>query len=560
VTLIYLFMTSEGSNYLVLGTPTDLYSYNSNVLNYISPIYNTGTASASGTAVTGTGTSWNTQPAGDTWFNAKAGDQISFGSASVTSPTATWYTIQSVGSNTAITLTASAGTIGNGAYTIRRRFTGSDITTRWQVEPFVDVGSPPTDQLVFTNGLDNVCSWNGTTAQVVKQTGLGFTCTCLKQFKDVMIYGNVTQGVNVLETTIITSDAGLPFNAGSASTGIAAQFIVQGGTDPIITMQRLGDYLAIYCQHTIIVAQAVGAPLLYTFRLAVQGKGPMAQNGFAIFPYNHQFIAPDGMYTFDGNTALPINTHVWRNVISSIDKKRQTNIFSFLDETNGEQIWSVPQTTDPGSGTASSQNVQAWVEHYLEETAGQAQSALIASAMGINRPYSKRSFPFTAVGNFLNQAVTLWNQLTNQWNTYNYRWNDAFFSATFPLIMVGDVNGNIYQLNTSQTGNGTSLQSYVTFGRKALVDGKMRAMLRRVYPFLSYFPTGTNITCAFSDFASTPAQRQASFTYGAETNIEQFFVSVYRRGRYLDLTIGDVLSNVWTINGYDLDVLPGGLR
>lgn len=66
-------------------------------------VYSTGTVSVSGTAVTGTGTLW-------TDSRLKAGSRIGFGS---TDPNqiSTWYEISSIGSNTSITLTASAGTI-----------------------------------------------------------------------------------------------------------------------------------------------------------------------------------------------------------------------------------------------------------------------------------------------------------------------------------------------------------------------------------------------------------------------------------------------------------------
>ena len=73
-------------------------------------LYITGTASASGTAVTGTGTAWLAS-------RLSAGCRIGFGS---TDPTqiSTWYEISAIGSDTGITLTATAGTIGDGAYVI----------------------------------------------------------------------------------------------------------------------------------------------------------------------------------------------------------------------------------------------------------------------------------------------------------------------------------------------------------------------------------------------------------------------------------------------------------
>jgi hypothetical protein len=72
--------------------------------------YTTGTAAASGTAVTGTSTAWQTS-------RLAVGSRIGFGSTDPSAIT-TWYEISAIGSDTGITLTSSAGTIADGAYVI----------------------------------------------------------------------------------------------------------------------------------------------------------------------------------------------------------------------------------------------------------------------------------------------------------------------------------------------------------------------------------------------------------------------------------------------------------
>jgi hypothetical protein len=67
--------------------------------------YTTGTVGVSGTAVTGSGTGWLT--------GLSVGSRIGFGSTDPTQIT-TWYQISAIGSDTSITLTASAGTIAAG--------------------------------------------------------------------------------------------------------------------------------------------------------------------------------------------------------------------------------------------------------------------------------------------------------------------------------------------------------------------------------------------------------------------------------------------------------------
>lgn len=72
--------------------------------------YNTGTVTVSGTSVTGTGTAWSSA-------GIKAGQQIAFDNNNpiYASP---WYTIQSVNSDTSITLTSSAPSKTNVQYVI----------------------------------------------------------------------------------------------------------------------------------------------------------------------------------------------------------------------------------------------------------------------------------------------------------------------------------------------------------------------------------------------------------------------------------------------------------
>lgn len=72
--------------------------------------YSTGTASVSGTAVTGSGTAWSAS-------RLAVGSRIGFGSTDATAIT-TWYEISSITDDTNIVLTESAGTIADGPYVI----------------------------------------------------------------------------------------------------------------------------------------------------------------------------------------------------------------------------------------------------------------------------------------------------------------------------------------------------------------------------------------------------------------------------------------------------------
>lgn len=69
-------------------------------------VYSAGTVAVSGTGVTGTSTAWSAS-------RLAVGSRIGFGSTNPADIT-TWYEISAIGSDTGITLTGSAGTIGSG--------------------------------------------------------------------------------------------------------------------------------------------------------------------------------------------------------------------------------------------------------------------------------------------------------------------------------------------------------------------------------------------------------------------------------------------------------------
>jgi hypothetical protein len=558
VTLIASLTTRVGVTSLIFGTPTDLYLYStggSGSVTYLSPRYATGTVAASGTAVTGTGTLWATTPGGGTRHNARAGDQISFGNNAQNNPSATWYTIQTVNTDTSITLTASAGTVTGGtAYTIRQTFAGT-AATPWTYDVFVNAQPSSTDNIYFTNGVDPVVRWDGTssTVSILNLNGQSIICQTLAVYKNQLLLANIVQSGTIKPTDLLNSDVSSPevFNS-----GLAGQFKVSGLTDQIVRLARLGDYLVIYLKSDIILANFVGDPLVYTFQTISNGKGLASTRGVALYPSYHEFIGADNLYIFDGSNVRPMSNHVWREVIRTEDPARTSMVFNHLDESRGDYIWSVPLTTDPGAGTITSPPVVAFVEHYLE-TLNEAGFQLLGST----RPHSKRSFPFTSSGTYARQSTLTWNQLTNAWQTYNFKWNDQFFAASFPLSIVGDVNGSVWVLNGSQDANGAGLNSYVTFGRRATIDGKNRGLVTRIYPFMTQFSTPVNVTANLADFAIGPATIMQTASYDQTLPEGLFFAPIYRVGRYIDVQIGSAgPGQPWEVSGYDLAVTPGGMR
>lgn len=92
--------------FITLTYPAATVGHTIKGMRMVRELYTTGTVGVSGTAVTGSGSTWSTD-------KMTVGSRIGFGS---TDPTqiATWYRISAVGSDTGITLLTSAGTITAG--------------------------------------------------------------------------------------------------------------------------------------------------------------------------------------------------------------------------------------------------------------------------------------------------------------------------------------------------------------------------------------------------------------------------------------------------------------
>lgn len=543
VKLIVLFERRDGTTRMIFGTPKDIYRYeaSTDTLTFLTPQYDEGTVAVSGTTVTGTSTQWSAD-------GIVAGMEIAF-SANENDPDATWYEIDEVGSDTSITLTESAGTISAGAdYTIRQTFTDDDPLTFWDYDVFINDLNSGDDLIVFTNGVDDIMYWNGDDT-TLSNAGLSFRARVVSTFSNMMIYANITDSGGAKPSSIINSDIGNPLDV---SSGLAEEFVVHSGPDPIIEARPLGDSLALYSQNRVTMIQFVGDPLIFTFRQAVSNHGPFGARAVADFGDHHKFIAYDGAYIFDGATLVGVDMHVWAELIRTRAPEISSLIFHHFDDERGELIWSLPITGDTAEGGPS----VATTEHYAEP---------VDRGRGEQTPYSRRDFPFTTAGYFRQQDSQTWANITGSWEDNTFRWDAQYYFAEAPLSLVGGPDGKIYTLNVGQTKDGTAFdRSYVRFPRRALYDGRVRGLISRIYPFArSVTGSGSDlgVTLYVSDFASGDRAATPTLPFDLSNPEGEFFVTPYRRGRYYEVEFGnDASSTEWTLDGYDLDARPGGRR
>lgn len=542
VTLVDSYFDRTSAQTVIFGTPTDLYQYDAgtDTVAYLTPIEVTGTVdvSAADPAVVAENTStsdWDT-------IGIKAGDEISFGSASETDPDATWYVIASVDNDDQLTLeTAVAGAPLTGSdFTIRRLFTGS-LNTPWEGVTFLHEASADEDLYIATNGVDDIVTWNGSDASA-EFAGLGFKAYHLNLFKNMVVASAITDTGEFFPSQIRNSDPGSPLNF---TTGLASALTAHDGSDEVSAAIPLGDSLVLYSERHIVISDFVGDPFIFVLRDAVPNLGPISGRLVGDFGDEHVFIGPDAQYSFDGATVQESGNQAFRDLLRKRDPTRTLRAWSHFDEENGDLIWAVPLIGDDDTSAGPR---RSYVDHYLEETKGDIT------------PVSSRDMPFTASGFFERQTTLTWDQISDMWEDLNFRWNDIFFSAAFPFNLMGDADGYVYTLNTAQTGNGAALDSFVRTGRFALGDGFMRGLLARVYPFATEFASNVlHVRTRMFDSANGPLQFVDEVDFALDMDDGMHFASIFRAGRFFELEFHSD-GGAWELAGWDVEVRPGGYR
>jgi hypothetical protein len=176
----------------------------------------------------------------------------------------------------------------------------------------VHVHVPSAQSVIFTNGVDRVQIFDGSTCQELTEifTDISVTtCETVGLFANSVILGNITEGGAQKPHKVYWSDTGDPNEWATGNSGNDELFDTR---DPIVGMKLLGDVNIIYRSRSIIRQEFVGTELQYfNFRTMIfgeefgaQGVGAVGHN--AIFPFEseHIFMSRDGIYSYKGGFSV----------------------------------------------------------------------------------------------------------------------------------------------------------------------------------------------------------------------------------------------------------------
>lgn len=305
------------------------------------------------------------------------------------------------------------------------------------------------DLFIFTNNVDRIKRWNGT-GNIANLGGLT-TAVITGGTTDVQTAKGLTSFAGFLHLAATIEDGTRQSQRwrwsrfGNAESwdntgtyGQAGYADLTDGPDKLQTVKRLGgDFVALYKENSIHIAQYVGPPTVWSRRLVVDGIGLMAPGAVASIINEHIFLANDNFYVFNGISIKPIGDAIFDTFILELNPEKSHLVWAHTIYEKHEVIFGYPSggSEVPNKAVVLNYKTGAW---------------------------SFRDMPFLTMGPYRrSDSADSWNSDSEAWDDDDTRWDDASFSANAPQHLAGANDGYIHDYGMGYSQDGSAHNSYV---------------------------------------------------------------------------------------------------
>ncbi|MDD4924286.1 MAG: hypothetical protein PHF74_05575 [Dehalococcoidales bacterium] len=268
------------------------------------------------------------------------------------------------------------------------------------------------DTFVFTNGVDPIKKWTGS-SNVVVLGGSPNVSKYLTEYYRYLILGNLTD----YPSNIQWGRLGYLEDFTNGDTGEQ----VIDGEDHIRGFAKLGDYLLIFKERSIFRAFPIGGDLVFNIgRIndkigASAGHSIVVANGVVYF-----FGGDNRFYACVGTNEAPEISQAIPDLCDSINPDKRELIYGTYQEGLNRIVWLVP------TGTSTTCN-----EMFIYDLDTQAWSRAIMEASVL------------CPGGYIMQASRTWNEQADTWDTATGRWNDVTLLAGRTANIAGEYDGTV---------------------------------------------------------------------------------------------------------------------
>lgn len=327
------------------------------------------------------------------------------------------------------------------------------------------------DLFVFTDNFSRVRKWTGTGNQAVLggltscEDGLGTGTIDCQAAKSLTSFAGFLHLANTIENgdrkaqrwrwSRFENAEGWDNIATYGQAGFAD---LTDGPDKLQKVKRLGgDFLALYKEKSIHIAQYVGPPTVWARRLAAPGVGLLSPGAVADLGSEHVFVGTENIYLFNGLSLKPIGHQVFNTFINELNPSAVHMMWSHVIHEENEIIFAYP------SGGNTTPN-KAMVYNYFNDS------------------WTFRDMPFITMGYYRRtDSVDPWDDDTDTWDSDTSRWDDTHYSENAPLHLGGNEDGDVFSYGDGYDQNGAD---HTSFAISPALDASKPELIKRLFKIL----------------------------------------------------------------------------
>lgn len=302
---------------------------------------------------------------------------------------------------------------------------------------------PAFDQMIFTNGQDNVKVYDGTDVQDVSNlpSGGNTQCKIVSVYENHLLLVHTIEGGTAFPQRVRWSDTADPTEWVTGNAGFNDLY---DSEDFCTAAVPLGPYMIIYKERSIVRMEFVGASdKLFNFDTVVSGEGAISLDAVVDVGTEHIFVGNANVYRYKGGFNVdPIGDEIWNRLFGKDKLVDPTNAFKgiclYIEEL--DEVW-----------------------YLFKDTTATTYPNNIARMRLDNGGWSFRSLPIEVSGyGFYQTTTTLkWNELVGSWLAQTFKWGGATTQANSPITMLLSSTGanQVYSYDYVQLDdNGTAIE------------------------------------------------------------------------------------------------------
>lgn len=412
----YQFFTTTGISYLCLITNSTFYVEQNNEWQYVSD----GTSTTLSVAASGGNTVLTT--VGSATFVAGNFIGIALNSGLQHRTTV----VSHVG--TALTITDAmpgTGVVANiGKIVLRAPALAGDADTQVST-----VGVPSHNWFVFTNGINNVKRFDGSTVQDIPNlpSGGNTQCTLVALFETYLLLLGTTEGGVHFPQRVRRCDESNPTEWTLGNAGFSD---LLGSEDWIVAVSDLGPYMIIYKERSIIRMEFLGsADALFNFDYMISGEGALSQDGVVNLGDYHIFVGNTNIYKYRGSFDLEsVGDAIYPLIFGvggSLNPSYKKRVFVIYIEELDEAWIFYPSGSDSNPADVARYNLST-------------------------DSWSLRVFTraFIGFGFFIVLNDSTWQEASGSWLDHTDAWNSVRYLSNSPTThFCGATDSQVYEYN-----------------------------------------------------------------------------------------------------------------